>query len=931
MRRQDEIRLLFPSVDAVCQKLLLSELDGYARAFDAEEVHEFLWPLTGHANDAVRRQALVTLTLFLPRYVAARMGAEGQQAGPWSAFRHGSGELATPAVTAAQRATALRLRSAAAGALAPLERAVCERLGALPAAVHDVARMGLAFAGTPAALDALLQDFRSGAGGFESLWAYAHGGGARRAPAELADQLTRYGWRAADALMAAMPLPIEHLRQLAQRLQGRLEPAGVANLAQALGRNGSVDAVRDLGPLLDGAEGWTQTFVLRGIALARQPAALGLVARVHANAPEGFVRQQALRAAGALDCPEAIELCAEAAARAAGPEAAQALESLVALRCPPERLAALARPHLSSGALRARVNALLAAHAQAPATWPAPFTELLETAAPLPRVEAAFCLGYWQSARALEVLALQAASDPHAAVRQQAIKSLSKYPAARAYPVLTHLIGTAPVPEAQACLRVLARLAGEAPANLSELLARQVTMYGAGSVARRAMMVRALGAHAAATGDASGLAPITAALNAPERALLLAALESLKELPEHRAAEVQARLAAHSEDPDPQVWGAALVARFLGGDLDAIGALERRVKSADAEVATRAVLAFTELELLAHEVVGQRHGALARALGVRADAAVEEPAPSTSLAPDAEEGEFRPTSAPPGEAAGGDPVSLVQQRYAALPADPAELGPALRDSGYLAVAGPAQAPPARVGQAEAGPGRAGQAEVGPGAVGKAEAGPGRVEPAEAGPGRAGQAEVGPGRAGMGAAGPLRRGIAVALVCAAVAAGALALRRAPGPSARHAAGIALTVTNVRGRATGQDADVLLAPGDAVRAGADLKLAADARVSLVTEAGDIVIASEQCRAGVDLEPASGALVLALASGALELEVARGRTVLVRCLDATVRAGAGSVRLAVPDGHLRVTLARGQASLAGPGGQPTELTPGVEAHWP
>lgn len=916
MRRQDEIRLHFPGEDARSQKLLLCELDGYAQAFDAEETYEFLLSVAANSEDLVHRQAIVTISLFLPRFVASRMGELATLAGVWSMAPGYANDAQVKELDPTQIIARDRLRAAAVDALAPLGKKIADRLKALTGFTADTARLGLAFLGSDAALDALIADVRLTKGSFESLWAFAFGGGARRDKQVMIELLERHGWRHPDLLLAATPLEIDPLREVSNRLKGRLDWLGMSNLALALARNEKVDPTADLEPLIAGSNGWTQVYILRALAYSRRGSALPLIRRLHASTNHAFVRQQALRAAGAINSQDAIDFCLTQAEQGNGPEVAQAIESLVSLRCPRSDLENVAKKHLTSANLRTRVNAMLAVHDPQSPEWPAGFEDLLRSTDTLSRLEAAFCMGYWQNRPSLRALALQATGDGSPAVRQQAIKSLSKYQTVQAYPMLAHLLKSAPPAEAQTALRVLSRLGADQPGPIADFLMKEIA--DPKNQARRAMLVRALAAHGAATGHVGGETALSDALNSSDRGVQAAALNGIKYIPEALRGNTLTTIRKLFKDPHPEVWAPAAVAGFLGGDLTSLDRLSEHVSSSDPERVSRAVFAFHELVLISTEVVGLAHDGLARALARSAAMAEKQPRQGVTQrwipvvagrpgAPALDEGEFPApaglTAPPPaapvdlakptdgGNAAISDVLADLKKRYEAPDNKKAQVDLA-RDN-YM-VAGRDKA--------------AAMTHEPTGLVAAR---------------RARQVVL-----------FLRQNPVLLLPFVAFAVVAVVVLRsvtAPPPKLDLPPPVALTVVTVKGKAAGDDTQVLLGAGDVVRAGKNLKLAPGAAATLVTDGGDRVAVKEESRMGVVLEPNTGFLVLGLAEGHVDVAASQGRKVAVTWNDYRIEGtGARFTAVAVP-GKLTVKALDPGVQFQRPGSSASPLEPGKEVYAP
>jgi hypothetical protein len=626
MRRQDEIRLLFPNQVPANQKFLLSELDGFARAFDADEILDLLRSTMSGGATTLARQALATATSFLPPYVERCHGISGEQAGVWSQYMAEPVAMATAADERAKAEELHALRARAIARLMPLFNAFSGRLEDLPESVKPTAWLMLAL--LPEGHVHAKAFLEKKPVPFNAVWAWAAGGGGASDPQRLTALLDRLGPGEPDVLLAALALPAEPLAALAARLAGRVDWKGAAHLAMALGRVGGPDALTRLEELSLHPTGWGDVYVLRAVEALGQQAGLKLVRHLHARAVHEFVRRQALRAAGGFVSEDAVSFCLSSLSGSEGSVTAQALESLVRLRCPRDDLLDAAKTLVSSGDLRVRVNALLATVDPDLGKLPKEFVELLRSDDPLARVEAAFCLGYWPSKGARDALAHFAAHDREPAVRVQAIKSLSKYGALRALPVLTQLVESAPPAEAALAARLVERLAPERMDGIAEFFTKELAKHE--QPERRALLLTAL-AGISVRSPSPGVEDILArALDSDSPVILMAALDAWKRLAARSSADLDTRLSRAMAHEDPRISASAAVVAVLRGNLKAIDELAAGVRAGapEAKIAAHAHAAL-ELALIATSVLAPAHAALARAL--EQDAA--RPAPSIGWMP----------------------------------------------------------------------------------------------------------------------------------------------------------------------------------------------------------------------------------------------------------------------------------------------------------
>jgi HEAT repeat protein len=324
-----------------------------------------------------------------------------------------------------------------------------------------------------------------------------------------------------DLLLLLSECPARAAVGTMMELMGQVGLHGRINIASALGRMIEVDHVEVIRKLLTFREAWVVVYCLRALEARGDPSFLTAVRSIHARTTVETVKVQSVRAAGGLPGQASVVFCLDALRDPSPRVQAQALESLVRLKCPVEVLREEARPLLSSPSLRARVNALLAT-----ATCdedPPVLRELLISAETIDRVEAAYCLGYLQSPRSLQHLNHLVNADPSLTVRLQAVKSLSKYEAQDALELLVPLVSH---PEARVALtaaRVLSRYEGAAAVLVCRAITTRLATTDRGF--ERGLLYRALGAVGGKSGCADAEAPLRSGLEEADARALSGAVE----------------------------------------------------------------------------------------------------------------------------------------------------------------------------------------------------------------------------------------------------------------------------------------------------------------------------------------------------------------------------------------------------------------------
>jgi hypothetical protein len=894
MRRQDEIRLLLSGRDPGTQKFLLAELDRFAHAFDADEVHDVLVAHLASPAAEVARQSLATLTQFLDAHAPRRYGLVPTTAGLWTAIHLQADreEKAAPGLTAAQA----RMRRAAAALLAPLAAELAGRLDTLAPEVRSLACAALAL--SPGGHRALAARLEREPASFSILWAWAVGGGGAADPGRLAEILAARGAEDPDFLLAARVLPGPALAELAAKLEPKLEWRGRAHLALAAAAVADRAAAPLLARLGEPRTDWGDVYVLRAAEQLKGPEAWQVVLAMHARSPHEFVRQQALRAAGGFASPEAVQFCLALLGREPA-HVSQCLESLVRLRCPSDNLTKAAAPYRESADLRARVAALLATSAARGERLPASLVPLLRHAEPLPRVEAAFCLGYWPGAGSLKVLAALAAHDPHPQVRQQAIKSLSRFDVGACAPLLTRLVKTADKADALTAARVMVRMDTDSLSTLVHLFLTELVKCA--DPGRRALLLRGLGRLAAGAADPGVLRVFSAALSVDAPEVLEAALDGIKTMGGPPTPEVLAQVAALARGGPPAVALSAHVALFLAGDLGAPERVIEALRAGEPGTMERAVTATLELVLLATRVIGPQHEALAKALGCEPTGRepVREPAPAkaTVVVPVFDEGEWE-ISRPGGDAE-------------AESVDSAALAESVRAS---------EAPTVGAGIDVRTHLESATNLVPKTAFARADAPKMRSRPAPKLPAKRSWRRV---------------AVALAVAVAVAAVGAVALTRDEGaavpevvPPAATAAPAALTVWQVKGTLRLIDRANPLERGETIAVGQTVVLSEGGNASLVTGLGDEVRLASGAQLKVVAVRAPGSLMFEPQAGSMSCAFGPGRTVTFVAGRRTITGPEMRLWLAVVPGGWAVKSERTAVEAVASDGSARRLAPGEEA---
>jgi HEAT repeat protein len=525
--------------------------------------------------------------------------------------------LASPGADAAPEPAA-DARAALVVRARPLIERLIARAGSAKVRHRTIALLALAQLPTPAVRRALTERARADDDPFPPVLAHAL---AERpwAGEELARTLLAGAGREPDNLLLLSCLPATVVAPLAGEIFVRTDARGRVNVLMALSDLPGLDAAPIFALLARRVEVPVVVQALRTMELLASDRWLPLVREIFARSTHEFVRIQAVRAAGAIPGAGSLSLLSEALAAPEDTVRAQALESLVRLEAPAEALAAAARPLLASTFLRTRVNALLAlACAGEPVVGLVePLSELAMGNDVLTRLEAAFCMGYVQNPQFADYLAVYVEQDPAVPVRRQAIKSLSRFPAALAVPRLIAIPRAGDSDLAIAAMRALSRFAGDSTAVAALVHA----MGEERDPGRLGLMAACLGRLEAGARRPAAPAELARLLASPEPAVQRGAVEGWINLGGAALAAAREALERVPVADEPAGVRVAL-ARLLAGDLGMLERFTRLMDGGDETLATIAMEAVLDVALLVESpVLSRRFPALAAALGCRVEPA----------------------------------------------------------------------------------------------------------------------------------------------------------------------------------------------------------------------------------------------------------------------------------------------------------------------
>jgi len=619
MRRQDELLALYPGRDVLTRKYILSQVEGLSMTFDSDELLEFLQGELGDDDPVIRHQALFTMTRFLPGYIRKRYGLSANTMGVWSTYEQNRDQIQKlMEETKELPAKAQQRRSAYLYKAGPLADALLHFVGRAAGSQQSAARLALSQMPLKSVSSHLLDVCRKEGTTFETLLPFAlvsQGEDQHRALLEL---IINHMDVEPDLCLLVCVLPPELAFRSILQIAIRTSRQGRMNLVLALARVGQIDHRAALERLRKFGEGWVEVYSLRAMESLGSAEYLPDVIGAYRSASNEFIRVQAVRAAGGFQDQNAIQFCLDALVKAAEPVKAQALESLVRLRCPIDTLSRAAAPLLESTSLRARVNAILAT-TSAREEAPKQLMELLLSGDAMARLEAAYVLGYMQNRKSLSYLTTLATYDPNNNVKLQAIKSLSKYPARHALPNLLPLLKSRDARTALTASRVLGRFDGEEAASVCEILVREVDRSR--SKFERALLYRTIGSLAGRSEFPHSRETLRKGLECDDVKVVTGAIEGWNlqgGVPDAADVQILERL---SHGGDRRAAPRALMGRLFAGDLDALDGLAAIIRSGNPRDSAPAVETVLELGLLVgEEGTGFRYPALREALDRTVDA-----------------------------------------------------------------------------------------------------------------------------------------------------------------------------------------------------------------------------------------------------------------------------------------------------------------------
>jgi len=372
---------------------------------------------------------------------------------------------------------------------------------------------------------------------------------------------------------------------------------GQANLAIALSRLDDVDHPAVFNALLEKRDPWVTVFCLAALERLGDPVYFPILERIYREQDSEFIRVHAVRTAGFLDAEISREFCLEVVGGGSDPERARALESLVRLGYPRDKLHSIASSLITSRSIKARVNAVLAIRDLKERAVVSSLREMVFSEHPVSRLEGAYCFGYFRDPRAFAFLATLAAKDPVTDVRLQAIKSLIKFPPQTAWEALQELICDPDTRISTASARVLTRYGTEEGTVVLEGLLKLAARTDLAK-ANRALILKTLGHLAGRGSDEAVRDRLVQSLASDDAATAFGALEAWKMMPPSSEPEVMRLLEKWSSASDARLSSNALVSLFLAGRLDAADRLGVSLGAASSRDRTRALHAVTEVAFM---------------------------------------------------------------------------------------------------------------------------------------------------------------------------------------------------------------------------------------------------------------------------------------------------------------------------------------------
>lgn len=597
MRRQDELLAIYPSRSPFTRKFILSQMEGLALAFDAEEVLEFLQRERGHQRPIIRHQALYTLTRFLPGFVRKRYSLSEPTQGVWTGYGRSLASLKRQLQRAKEEPTLREQRREAGLFVArPLAEALLRLTRDSEWTFQSEARLALAQFPLRATHAKLLKDFEKDPSDFESFLAHAFTTEGEEGEGKLVAAIRQHAPDNPSLLLLLSQVSPDRGFEALMDLSSRTDCMGRINLALALTSMKGVDHEEAVKKLISLRESWVMVYALRALEAAGKEAYIRTIRTIYATTSEPFIKSQAVRAAGGLHSQDALDLCLATLQSPLDDVKAQALESLVRLRCPIDVLQTAATPFLKSSSLRSRVNALLATAQPDDQQVAAGVTELLLSTDTISRLEAAYCLGYIQNGQALDYLCTLINNDPNLNVRLQAIKSLSKYPARHSIDALLPLLGS---PEPRIVLtaaRVLTRYEEREALMVSEELI--ATLDKSRRSFERALLYRALGVVAGKISYDGAKMVLQKGLEEKDASAVRGAVEGWIAMGGQGPDEVDQRLREIVASGEPRAAPRAVMALFNRGHTEVIAELSSMLDAGDPLVVNPALETALEIGLL---------------------------------------------------------------------------------------------------------------------------------------------------------------------------------------------------------------------------------------------------------------------------------------------------------------------------------------------
>jgi hypothetical protein len=331
MRKQDELLVLYPHQDRFNKKYILTEIDGLSRTFDSDELLELLRREVGSNDPILAHQAFFGLTLFLPGFIARRFGVGPTEQGLWSRYEAGTSASAKSVIAASLERD--RTRTFIYGKLEPVAQALFRSMDHGAPALRKLGRLALAQYPYRSLQEAILQaSVRQP--DFELTMALARMGSGAEDPLALGTKVSVEAAQQASAHLALVALPPAELAREVAALAPRVGRLGRANLAIAISKHRDPAVLEGVEALTRFRESWVDVYAMRALQGVGAPDAMDGIVALYERHDNSFVRCQAIRALGGLGGRGSFDFLM-ARTRDADPAIqAQALESLIRLRCP---------------------------------------------------------------------------------------------------------------------------------------------------------------------------------------------------------------------------------------------------------------------------------------------------------------------------------------------------------------------------------------------------------------------------------------------------------------------------------------------------------------------------------------------------------------------------------------------------------------------